>query len=89
MVNGAGDAVVDTSPVNELALRALAAFIVGGMLALIVTFLKPCPSTQVEMNAFVGGKAMANIATFRTWNNKVSCRCCVAMMTGLAAMAAV
>jgi hypothetical protein len=38
MVNGAGVAVVDTSFVNELALRALSAFIAGGVLALVVSF---------------------------------------------------
>jgi hypothetical protein len=37
MVNGAGVAVLDTSFVNELALRALSGFIAGGILALIVT----------------------------------------------------
>ena len=36
MVNGAGVAVVDTSFVNELALRALSAFVAGGVLALVV-----------------------------------------------------
>jgi hypothetical protein len=40
MVNGAGNAVVDTSLVNELALRALSAFIAGGVLTLIVTFAR-------------------------------------------------
>ena len=39
MVNGAGNAVVDTSFVNELMLRALSAFVVGGVLALIISFV--------------------------------------------------
>ena len=51
MVNGAGNAVVDTSFVNELALRALSAFIAGGVLALIVTFREyAVSSTQTEMS---------------------------------------
>ena len=36
MVNGGGAAEVDTSFVNEIAVRALAAFIAGGILSLIV-----------------------------------------------------
>ena len=40
MVNGAGIAVVDTSFVNELALRALSAFVAGGVLALVVSFAR-------------------------------------------------
>ena len=39
MVNGAGNAVVDTSFVNELVLRALSAFVAGGVLALIISFV--------------------------------------------------
>jgi hypothetical protein len=40
MVNGAGVAVVDTSFVNQLALRALSAFIAGGVLAHVVSFAR-------------------------------------------------
>jgi uncharacterized membrane protein YeaQ/YmgE (transglycosylase-associated protein family) len=40
MVNGAGVAVVDTSFVNELALRALSASVAGGVLALVVSFVR-------------------------------------------------
>ena len=51
MVNGAGNAVVDTSFVNELVLRALSAFVAGGVLALIVTFRENAvSSTQTEMS---------------------------------------
>jgi hypothetical protein len=39
-VTAAGDPVIDDSAINEWVIRALLAFVVGGMLSLIVGFVK-------------------------------------------------